>query len=83
MYLPLFLCLYESFWKGFESDQTETVNIAGYQMRLLVWPLVNKTFKSRLTFLILLTIKGQMNQKIDIFSFVAFPSPNTKKNHPK
>ena len=21
MYLPLFLCLYESFWKGFESDQ--------------------------------------------------------------
>ena len=52
MYLPLFLCLYESFWKGFESDQTETVNIAGYQMRLLVWGLVNKTFKSRLTFLI-------------------------------
>ena len=27
--------------------------------------------------------KGQMNQKIDIFSFVALPSPNTKKNHPK
>ena len=24
-----------------------------------------------------------MNQKIDIFSFVALPSPNTKKNHPK
>ena len=23
------------------------------------------------------TLKGQMNQKIDIFSFVAFPSPNT------
>ena len=21
MHLPLFLCLYESFWKGFESDQ--------------------------------------------------------------
>ena len=21
MYLPVFLCLYESFWKGFESDQ--------------------------------------------------------------
>ena len=58
MYLPLFLCLYESFWKGFESDQTETVNIAGYQMRLLVWLLVNKTFKSRLTFLILLTINS-------------------------
>ena len=28
-------------------------------------------------------IKGQMSQKIDIFSFVALPSPNTKKNHPK
>ena len=27
--------------------------------------------------------KGQMNQKIDIFSFVALPSLNTKKNHPK
>ena len=21
MYFPLFLCLYESFWKGFESDR--------------------------------------------------------------
>ena len=30
-----------------------------------------------------LTLKGQMNQKIDIFSFVALPSLNTKKNHPK
>ena len=28
-------------------------------------------------------LKGQMNQKIDILSFVALPSPNTKKNHPK
>ena len=28
-------------------------------------------------------LKGQINQKIDIFSFVALPSPNTKKNHPK
>ena len=27
-------------------------------------------------------LKGQMNQKIDIF-FVALPSTNTKKNHPK
>ena len=27
--------------------------------------------------------KGQMNQKIEIFSFVALPSPNTKKKHPK
>ena len=30
-----------------------------------------------------MVIKGQMNQKIDIFSLVALPSPNTKKNHPK
>ena len=28
-------------------------------------------------------LKGQMNKKIDIFSFVALPSPNSKKNHPK
>ena len=34
-----------------------------------------------LSFIILL--KGQMNEKIDIFSFVALPSPNTKKKHPK
>ena len=27
------------------------------------------------------SFKGQMNQKINIFSFVALPSPNTKKNH--
>ena len=26
------------------------------------------------------SIKGQMNQKIEIFSFVALPAPNTKKN---
>ena len=30
-----------------------------------------------------LFVKGQMNQKIEIFSFIALPSPNTKKNHPK
>ena len=34
-------------------------------------------------FLPLWLIKGQMNQKIDIFSFVALPLPNSKKNHPK
>ena len=27
--------------------------------------------------------KCQMNQKIEIFSFVALPSPNAKKNYPK
>ena len=31
----------------------------------------------------ILRVKGQMNQKIDIFFFVALPSLNTKKNHPK
>ena len=51
MYLPLFLCLYESFWKGFESDQR--LNIARYQMGLLVWRVVNKTLKFRLMFLML------------------------------
>ena len=30
-----------------------------------------------------LLLKGQMNQKIEIFSFVALPSADTKKNHPK
>ena len=50
MHFPLFLCLYESFWKGFESG---TVNIAGYQMRLPVWRVVNKTLKFLLTFPIL------------------------------
>ena len=29
------------------------------------------------------SLKGQMNLKIEIFSFVTLPSPNTKKNHPK
>ena len=31
----------------------------------------------------LIVLKGQMNQKIAIFSFVALPSPNAKKNHPE
>ena len=53
MHFHLFLCLYESFWKGFESDQRRLTFIAGYQMHLLVWRVVNKTLKFRLTFLIL------------------------------
>ena len=60
MYLPLFLCLYESVWKGFEYD-------ARYQMRLLIWRVVNKTLKFRLMFL-MLTIKGMFlsaNPKTD------------------
>ena len=28
MYLPLFLCLYESFWKGFEFDQRRLTMLA-------------------------------------------------------
>ena len=33
--------------------------------------------------LVIASFKGQMNPKMDMFSFVALPSPNTKKNHPK
>ena len=55
MYLPVFLCLYESFWKGFEPDQGWLILLV-IKMRLLVWRVVNKTLKFRLTFLILLLI---------------------------
>ena len=41
MYLPLFLCLYESFWKGFEPEQRRFPTLLVYQMRLLVWRVVN------------------------------------------
>ena len=34
--------------------------IGGYQMRLLVWRVVNKTLKFRLTFVILLTINSPL-----------------------
>ena len=51
----MFLCLYESFWKRFESDQRR-LTLLVIKMRLLVWRVVNKTLKFRLTFLILLTI---------------------------
>ena len=40
MHLPLFLRLYESLWKGFESDQRPSVNIGGCQIRLPVWRVV-------------------------------------------
>ena len=53
MYLPLFLYLYESFWKGFKSDQRRLTLL---RVRLLVWLVVNKSLKFRLTILILLTI---------------------------
>ena len=55
MYLPLFLCPYESFQKGFESDQRR-LTLLVIKMRLLVWCVVNKTLKFRLTFLILLIL---------------------------
>ena len=64
MHFPLFLCLYESFWKGFES---ETVNIAGYQMRLLVWRVVNKTLKFLLTFLSPTAVLAN-RKKLDAFT---------------
>ena len=38
MYLPVFLCLYESFWKGFEYDQ-----------RRLTLPVSNVCFLERRT----------------------------------
>ena len=44
MYVPLFLCLYESFWKGFESDQRR-LTLLIIKMRLFVWRVVNKTLK--------------------------------------
>ena len=50
------MCLYESFWKGFETDQRRLkllVIKCVCSMRLLVWRVVNKTFQFRLTFLIL------------------------------
>ena len=39
MYLPLFLCLYESFWKGFEYHQRRLTLL---RTRLLVWVVVIK-----------------------------------------
>ena len=50
MYVPLFLCLYESFWKGFESDQRR-LTLLVINMRLFVWRVVNKTLKFPLLFL--------------------------------
>ena len=52
MYLPVFLCLYESFYKGLESDQGR-LTLLVIKMRLFVWRVVNKMLKFRLTFLIL------------------------------
>ena len=36
MYYPVFLCPYESFWKGFESDQRRLTFLV-IKLRLLVW----------------------------------------------
>ena len=56
MYVPLSLCLYESFWKGFESDQRR-LTLLVIKMRLLVWRVVDKTLKFPL---ILLTINSPL-----------------------
>ena len=56
MYVPLFLCLYESFWKRFESDQRR-LTLLVIKMRLLVWRVVDKTLKFPL---ILLTINSPL-----------------------
>ena len=50
MYVPLFLCLYESFWKGFESNQRR-LKLLVIKMRLFVWRVVNKTLKFPLIWL--------------------------------
>ena len=57
MYLPLFLCLYESFWKGFEPEQRRfpTAGLSNAFACLARRKLL-RTLKFRLTFLILLTI---------------------------
>ena len=56
MYVPSFLCLYESFWKGFESNQRR-LTLLVVKMRLFVWRVVNKTLKFPL---ILLTINSPL-----------------------
>ena len=64
MYLPLFLCLYESFWKGFESDQRRSTLMV-IKMHLLVWRVANKTLKFPL---ILLTINSPVMARFLILS---------------
>ena len=63
MYVPLFLCLYESFWKGFESDQRR-LTLLIIKMRLFVWCVVNKTLKFPL---ILLTVDSPLTATFLIF----------------
>ena len=63
MYVPLFLCLYESFWKGFESDQRR-LTLLIIKMRLFVWRVVNKTLKFPL---ILLTVDSPLTATFLIF----------------
>ena len=56
-------CLYKSFWKGFESDKRSLLNdIAGYQMRFLVWRVVNKQdaqVSSHVSNIVVLTINSR------------------------
>ena len=40
MCLPVFLCPYESFWKGFDSDQGR-LTLLVIKMCLLVWHVFN------------------------------------------
>ena len=71
MYLPLFLCLYEWFWKGSESDQRPLTLL---WMRLLVWRVVDKMLKFRLTFLIIivmLAINSRSWEMISGFNLMA------------
>ena len=60
MYLPVFLCLYESFQNGFESDQGRLTFLV-IKMRLPVWRVVNKTLKisSHVSSVVMLTINSR------------------------
>ena len=62
-FVPVTFNLYKAFWKGFESDQRSLLNnIAGYQMRLLVWRVVNKQdaqVSSHVSNIVVLTINSR------------------------
>ena len=52
-YLPVFLCLYESFWKGFEADRRRfTLPVSNVFVRRVV----NRTPQLRLKFRLLLNL---------------------------
>ena len=57
---------------------------ANYRHLIIMYSLLSPWGKETLhSFSIFNPLKGQTNQKIEIFSFVTLPSPNTKEKHPK